>query len=415
MSSLLANAFREKVSKMKDPRIKAEAEFEVYYPTGFLPFDFMCGNLITVNANGINSEYYSVGIQDGSINMVIGRSGCGKTTWAVQAAANIVRRFDNAYVLEDTIEGGITKNRREVLTGFKGDELKDRWIVRNTGITIENVYERIKIIHDDKLENRDDYLYDTGLYDTRGQKIYKLEPTVYIIDSLSLLMPEKFTEEDEMSGNMSATASARAIAGFFRRIVPLLKMANIIIFVINHINQKVETNMFKITKSQISYLKQGETLPGGNTPIYLSDTVIRFDDSSKLKSDKDLGIDGSIVDVSILKSRATRVNQYVPLVFEFNRGFDHELSLFIMLKNAGKIKGAGAWFYIEGSENLKFAQRNFKQELANKPELRKAFIDKSIEVLKEKISTSENVEQEEDTYISDSILIGMNHHLLSQE
>jgi RecA/RadA recombinase len=102
--SILAESFREQVSKMKDPRMKTETEFDVYYSTGFLPFDFMNGCKIHVNTNGVNTEYYSVGIQDGSINMVIGRSGCGKTTWVEQAAANIIRPFKTSCIFEEVLQ-----------------------------------------------------------------------------------------------------------------------------------------------------------------------------------------------------------------------------------------------------------------------------------------------------------------------
>ena len=53
--------------------------------------------------------------------MVIGRSGCGKTTWLVQTAGNIMRRFDKACVWHDDVEGGIVETRRERLTGLFGN------------------------------------------------------------------------------------------------------------------------------------------------------------------------------------------------------------------------------------------------------------------------------------------------------
>ena len=97
------------------------------------------------------------------------------------------------------------------------------------------------MIHDLKvIEDREKFIYDTGLYSTSGEKIYKLEPTVYILDSLAMLMPEKYSDEEELSGQMSATAAAKANASVFRRIVPMLKAANIILFVVNHLTQKVE-------------------------------------------------------------------------------------------------------------------------------------------------------------------------------
>lgn len=242
--SILASKFRELVSKSKDFRLKVETEYSVGYSTGFLNLDFANGVVVHVQDHTNNREfsYYSVGMTDGSMIMAIGRSGCGKTTFCVQAAANIVRPFKTSCIFEDNIEGGLTSVRRQRLSKFTPKEVADRFISRNTGITAENFYERMKMIHDLKVNNRADYEYDTHLYDDQGNRIYKLEPTVYILDSVALLMPEKYTDEDELSGQMSATATARANASIFKRIIPMLKAANIILFVINHINQKLEIN-----------------------------------------------------------------------------------------------------------------------------------------------------------------------------
>ena len=43
-------------------------------------------------------------------------------------------------------------------------------------------------------ENRKDFEYDTGLYDTNGKRIFKLVPSVYMIDSLPMLLPEEVAE-----------------------------------------------------------------------------------------------------------------------------------------------------------------------------------------------------------------------------
>ena len=64
-------------------------EFEVLYPTGFASLDYLNGSMIHVNGNGVNLEYRSVGIVDGSSNMFIGRSGCGKSTLVFQIIGNI--------------------------------------------------------------------------------------------------------------------------------------------------------------------------------------------------------------------------------------------------------------------------------------------------------------------------------------
>lgn len=379
--SLLAKNFREKVSKLKDYGMKVEQEPSVGYASGFLSFDFMNGCIVHAKRDGQPFKYYSVGITDGSIVTFIGRSGSGKTTLCTQMAANIIRPFKTSCVFHDDIEGGINNNRLEALTGFYGEELTNRYIVRNTSITAENLFERIRMIYDLKMENRSAYEYDTGLYDTRGNRIYKLEPTVYILDSLALLMPEKFAEEDELSGSMGASAVAKVNTAVFKKIVPLLKSANIIFMVINHITQKIDINPMQRTKAQVSYLKQGESIPGGNAPIYLTNTFIRVDDAGKIKPTEGFYIDGAIVELTLIKSRTNKAGQVCKLLFDKQNGFDEELSLFLLLKDHGKVNGAGAHLYLGDRSDIKFAQKNFKQKLKEIPELRQIFMEEVRQVL----------------------------------
>lgn len=392
MAGILSQQFRNAVAKHKDYRMKDESTASVAYSTGFLNFDFMNGTVIHVKSEERNFKYYSVGIQDGCLVMLIGRSGCGKTTWAVQTAANMVRDFPNACIYHDDIEGGLTEYRKELLTGFHGEELKRKYIGRNTGITAENFYERLRIIHDLKLENRADYEYDTGLFDSNGDRIFKLEPTVYILDSLALLMPAQYTEEEALSGSMSATAAAKVNSMSFKRIIPMLKSANIILLVINHINKKIEINPMMHTKTQVSYLKQDETLPGGTTVIYLTNLLLKFDDNSKFKKDEAFGISGNLVDITLVKSRNNRAGKSCTLVFDQNKGFDPELSLFVMLKNAKRVNGAGAYLYIGDKSDIKFSQKNFKEKLRESPELREVFISEVMEMLKEELNEHNEME-----------------------
>lgn len=368
---LLAERFRAQMAKTKDPRME-EAVADVMYPTGFLPFDFLNGYKIHVKSDTQDFWYSSVGIVDGSSTMIIGRSGSGKTTIALQMAANIIRPFPEATIFYDDIEGGSNDTRRELLTHFTPEECQQRIIYRNTAVSAENFYKRIASIYEIKMNNRADFEYDTGKLDSQGNKIYKLIPTVYILDSLALLTPEKLTEEEELSGQMSTTATAKTNTAVFKRIIPKLKAANIILFTINHITDKIEINAFTHSKAQISFLKQGETLPGGKAALYLANNMIRVDDGAKLKETDGLGINGKIVDFEIIKSRTNAAGRSVPMVFDFTNGFDDILSLFMFLKSTGAII-TGATCYLRGHEDMKFRQRDFKNKLFNDPEFAKAF------------------------------------------
>lgn len=387
--SLLSTEFRRKVGKLKDERMKNEAVAGVSYPTGFLSFDFLNGTVVHTKSPDM-PKYNSIGVLDGSVNIVIGRSGCGKSTFVEQCAANIVRPFEGSCVFVEHVEAtGMSHTRRQTITGIIGEEYSNKYVIRDSGVTSENFYERIKMIHDIKLENKESYIYDTGLRDTLGNKIEKLQPSVVILDSLAMIMPEKFTDEDELSGQMAATAGAKALASIFRRIIPMLKSANIILFVVNHITQKVAINPMQRTKAQLSYLKPDESLPGGVTPIYVATNVIRLDDGAKLKETEGFYIGGSMVELTIVKSRTAAVGKSVPLVYTFDHGFDYNLSLFVLLKERGRVNGAGAYLYLGDRNDIKFAQKNFLQLLNTNEEFRSIFIKEVYDLLSTEIITDD--------------------------
>jgi len=392
--NLLLNEVNDVLAKTKDYSMINEAEFDVQYPTGFLSFDYKaCGKIINVTyPDGSKTSYDSIGIVDGAMYMIIGRSGCGKSTFGVQISSNIIRNFLNGIMFVDITEAtGMMKDRLQDLTGFNDEEFSKKVKMRNAGITIENVYKRIKVIHDVKISNPDKYKYDTGLVDCFGKKIYKFQPTVYLVDSIPYLTTEKIAEEEEMSGQMSVTANAKALAQFYRRTTQVCKEANIIFIAINHINEKVETGIVH-TKSKTQFLKQNETLPGGNAPIY-SSTIFRMDDGSKLTSDKDFGINGCYVTISNVKSRSgiSGTESAVDLIFNYVTGFDPDLSLYMMLKNAGRVNGAGAYLYFGDRSDCKFSQRGFKSKLYEDPEFLNIFVEEVVTYLKTELAEYERL------------------------
>jgi len=401
----LQEEFRNKVSKLKTTGVSAVAEFDVLYPTGFLNIDYLNGTVVHVESEERTFTYNSIGIVDGSTNSVIGRSGSGKSTLLTQMAGNIIKPFikknmDTALYIDD-IEGSLPQVRKEFLLGLTPEQIAEYVDIRNSGITTENVFQRIQTIHDIKVSNRKNYEYDTGLFDTYGNRIYKLVPTVYMIDSLPMLLPEDVAEKDELSGSMTASSIAKANTQLFKKISQLCKEANIILFTVNHILDEIQMG-FIPKAAQISGLKQGERLPGGKAAIYLANNMFRADDSLTLKADKDFGIDGSVVTITLVKSRTNATKKTVPMIFNKTEGcFDNVLSLFMLLKNEGKFSGAGAYLYLDDCPDIRFSQRNFKQQLEDHKELRDAFSKKCYEVLCTFLSDTKNRHFEEDSLEDD--------------
>ena len=408
-----AELYRQKVAGHKDPRMKSEGEFNIQYPSGFLTLDFANGCKVNVTPHDGNPpfSYYSIGITDGAAFELVGKPGCGKTTLAIQIAARITERFEWSSIFHDDIEGGVSEVRKRVLTGWSEEMMEEKYRYRNTGITSENFYESITTLKDVKLANKDSIMYDTGMYDYHGNRVMKMQPDVYILDSAAMLIPEKFSEEEELSGSMSSTAAAKSNTISFKRIIPQLKACNIILIMINHINDDVS---FMPKKPDLAWLKVGETIPGGRIFKYLPNLIIRLDENTKLKEEKDLGVNGIIVDAVICKSRTGRAGRVCQLVFDYDRGFDNDLSLFITLRAAKLITNSGAYFTLAGYPDMKFTQKGFVEKLHTDAEFATAFKTVALEYLKGMINTDDTLAfaQANSKGIANDILADLNAGLI---
>ena len=394
--SLLLNNFNKVMSKSKDFGAKETAKFDVMYSTGFLAIDYLNGTVVHVKGNDRDFSYNSCGIVDGSTNTIIGRSGSGKSTLLMQICGNIVRPFIekdmSTGLFIDDIEGSLPYARKEFLLGLTEEQISEYTVIRNSGITAENLYTRIKAIADEKINNEKEYTYDTGYYDIHGNRVFKMIPTVYVVDSLPMLLPENLSDEDDLAGSMAASSIAKTNTMVFKQISQLCKKANIIFFTINHILEEIQMG-FIPKAAQISGLKQGERLPGGRAAIYLANNMLRVDDTNTLKPDKDYGIDGSIISMTLVKSRTNATKKSIPLIFNKTEGrFDEILSLFHLLKTEGVFSGAGAYQYLDDAPDAKFSQRNFKDVLAKSPELQKAFANACYKILSTYLSETKAVE-----------------------
>lgn len=366
--TLLGAAFREQVKKTKDISMINEQQHSVAYSTGFLNIDFLNGTILNIN----DRKYFEVGIVDGSINAVIARSGAGKSTICTQWAANIIRPFKSACVFMDNAESGFLLSRAMQLSGFSQEEFHKRFILRDAGINTESIYDRVRLIHDIKVDNPDEYTYDTGIIDEYGKPVIKFEPTVYILDSLKAIMPKKLSEDE--GSNMNGAITAKTNSDVFLRLVPLCREANIIMLIINHITQN-GIGSFMPVKADLAYLKQNESLPGGKTTsTYLQNNIFRLDEKSKLKESEVFGIDGAIVNVDIVKSRTNKAGKSATLVFDQNNGYDPDLSLFMYLKENNILEGSGAYLRLPESD-IKFSQKQFKSLLYSNHDFYNQFVN----------------------------------------
>lgn len=392
MATLLSQAFREQVKQTKDISQKNEMSYSISYPTGFMNLDFANGYIQEVNGQ----LKYELGISDGSINMIISDSGVGKTTLCTQIAANIVKRFPTSVVFYEQAEVGTNIQRIKNVSGISSDEeFSKKFVIRDAGITIESIYERVKMVHDIKVANQSDYLYDTGLVDMRGNPIHKFEPTVFIVDSIKMVLSKKNAEADE-TNNMAAATNAKANSEYYTKMVPLCREANIIMLLINHITMDINTG-FLPKKSELAYLKQGEHISGGKSLTYIQNNIFRLDIKSKLKPEEGFGITGSVVNVDIVKSRTNKSSRArCFMVFNQEIGYDSDLSMLLLLKENKILEGSGAYLKLPGYDK-KFSQKQFKNILYTDQEFYNTFVNVCLEYLKNGLLEEYNRIKEEES------------------
>lgn len=281
MANPLLSALRE---NDKDGLFDASPAM-VCYSTGIPTLDYILGyTLVSKDENeAIVGTHDCLGLVGGSFVTIIGKSGTAKTTMACKMGAEIVKGFKSSFVLHYDLEQALNPTRIMNVTGLTNKEYMDHYVLKSSRSYIEDIFDTIMDIANEKQKNKKLYQYTTDFKDEFGQPITIYEPTVFIIDSIPVLStrPEQkkvkakkgsgqedyYVEDQEIEGQTYAMRVARALKQFFSRLIPIIKEFNITIISINHINQKIEINPFAKTQAQVLYLKADESLPGGNAPI----------------------------------------------------------------------------------------------------------------------------------------------------
>ena len=125
IESRLVSEFNKRINKL-NKNADNDEEFDVLYPTGFLGLDYLNGTMVHVESENINTSYKAIGLVDGSSNLFIGRSNCGKSTLTFQIIGNIARQFPDADIYIDDIEGSLPMVRKEFLLGLSRDDISKR-------------------------------------------------------------------------------------------------------------------------------------------------------------------------------------------------------------------------------------------------------------------------------------------------
>lgn len=240
----------------------------ISYKTGFPVFDYYLGYRVNIYDDDLNiiETYPSIGITAGSYIEFIGKPSTGKTTMAIQTAANIVRNFDNGFVMHFDLEQATNYTRIQNLTKFKLSDIKNgKYILRQEKTTLEDMKATIIQLYMEKTKD-DTYKYNTGKKNEFNEDIILYEPTVILLDSIASItmslnenVKADLAKLEEVSSQTDRMRLTGEIGRFFNEIMPYLRAANITLIAINQIKTNPGMGIIK-TPAEILYLGQDEAL-----------------------------------------------------------------------------------------------------------------------------------------------------------
>jgi RecA/RadA recombinase len=382
----MANPLLELLRKNDKHGLFRSSDTSISYETGFAPFDYRNGYMVKVIDihEKLVESYSSTGLVGGTYTTIIGKSGTAKTTFAVQVAANIVKKFPSGMVIHYDLEQALNYTRIKNITGLSQADLIDKYVLRQEKNPIESIYESILEIAHTKENNKKDFQYATGLFNEFGNPIISFVPTFIIIDSLPSLSSRDVSKE-EIQGLTYRGRLAIIVGEFYRKLGPMLKAYNINVVAINHITTKVEINPFAKSQPQLMYLKMDESVPAGMAPIYLAHQFMKFVSCGKYTTADD-GFDGFKIRCELIKSRSNKAGQFCHLVYNQDRGFDPIATLYDFADENGLLDGRNPYKYFKEYKDLKFDSRKFTQECQSNPNLQRLLNDMTLPILQKQLS-----------------------------
>ena len=327
------------------------------YPTGFLPFDYQNGYLVSVTdkSGAVKDQWANTGLFGGQFVTVIGKSGVAKTSFCVQAGSNIVKPFEFGEYYHIDAEGSSNLSRIRALNRYSTNEMRDKYYMPSIDY-VEDAFKAIYNLAKAKLE-LPEMMYSTGRFNEYGEEIRLPQPTIFLIDSLPSLQTKEVEDSEELGTQTYNMRLAIAYNTFYKRLRPIISKANITIMAINHIKEKPEL-AFQKTQAQIQYMKTNENIPGGTGPIYYSQNLLRFIYRGKLVAEKD-GHDGFVVDVEFIKSKTNRGGSKVTLIYDYETGFNPWLTMLHYANTLALVKGRNPYSYFDSEPTFKFNTKQF--------------------------------------------------------
>lgn len=384
------------------------------YSTGIPIIDSALAYEIIVKDNGqFVKRRICKGIQAGSFNVLTGNTQSYKSTILLQMEANIAFSNDGNVVHYDA-ENRLVVQRVKNLTKLNDDWFDGdfpRFKLRCGAIGYDTLQSDITEIYYNKMKHKDLLLRDTGEVDHLNRPIMLMPPTIVGVDSISDVIAKEYSINDknflsdmgELRNNADGMRNAKTLRGLLTDILPMMKEANIILFVIAHKGSNAAMSAFQQPAKQFQYGKHDEKISGGKALEYgcsaLLNLTAEISAESRYTIEKD-GFAGNTVLFEPIKASTNESgNDKTGLGFEIvidkrGRGVDNVRSLILFLNSKNRLKGNKAGYYVLDNEGNtiteKFTWKNVYEFFEKDPVAYKKFMITAKEELDKLLATATN-------------------------
>lgn len=308
----------------------------IFIPTGIDLLDTILGGGITV----------------GTMTMIAGTPGAGKSMLAAQIAANAQKSYkDLLLIYLDSEE--VTTQQRLISLGVVNPPIKPR-----NNVTLEDFFRAIEVL---------------CLFKEKTNTIEI--PSMVILDSLANTQTQKEREIDDP--NAIIGYRARLLSCILPKYISKINKYKISVIVVNQLRDQLKMGQFA-PRADLKFVSSHKVIPGGNSVHYNSSLTLEMYVKSSL--DDKFPFSGINVAVKAVKNKNFAPNIPIELIGDFVSGFSNFWTNYKLLVDFGRIK-TGAWNFLQVLPSKKFRTKDAEKILHEDEEFKEVFQKETSSVL----------------------------------
>ena len=291
------------------------------------------------------------GFAIGTLGVVTGQPGSGKSMLAIQSLAAAQKKFSGNILTSFLDSEESTTTARMANLGVKNPKLKPY-----TDITVEKVFKFLE-----------------GMCLFKEQKKIIEIPSVVVWDSVANTLSQKEREVDDI--NSVIGYKARVLSILIPKYVAKLAIFNMSLIAVNQLRDVIGIGPFQAPK-ELKFMSTGKDMPGGTTLKFNAFHLLEMNIKGVTKEEQ-YGFTGIIVRTKCVKNKLFAPNIEVELIGDFVTGFSNFWTNYKFLVDNKRLE-SGAWNYLVDLPEKKFRTKD-APELYETDSKFKDFYDKAVQ------------------------------------